>query len=417
MEYGCIGKKLGHSFSKDIHALLADYKYELAEIPEDSLSDFMKKADFNAINVTIPYKEKVIPFLSYIDEEAKAIGAVNTIVNNGGRLSGYNTDFAGMRSLILKTGIDPEGKTALILGTGGTSRTAAAVLKSLGAKEIKRVSRSGKDGALTYDETYENYSGAEIIVNTTPAGMYPDTEGVSVDIERFPHLTGVIDAVYNPLRTNLILSAKKRGIKASGGLYMLVAQAFYAYRYFTGDESDERVINKIYQKILSEKENIVLTGMPGSGKTTLGKIIAKKTGKAFYDTDDEIKNMFSSSPDEIISSEGEAAFREKETAAVKKLSGLTGAVIATGGGAVLKEENITALKRNGKVVFIDRPIEFIKPTADRPLSCDMEKLSARYSERYPIYLGTADIKIVPGIDRKRNAEKIIRSVSGEDTGN
>lgn len=417
MEYGCIGKKLGHSFSKDIHALLADYKYELAEIPEDSLSDFMKKADFKAINVTIPYKEKVIPFLSYISPEAEAIGAVNTIVNNGGRLSGYNTDFAGMRSLILKTGIDPEGKTALILGTGGTSRTAAAVLKSLGAKEIKRVSRSGKDGALTYDGAYENYPGAEIIVNTTPAGMFPDTEGVSVDIERFPHLTGVIDAVYNPLRTNLILSAKKRGIKASGGLYMLVAQAFYAYRYFTGDEGDGRVINKIYKKILSEKENIVLTGMPGSGKTTLGKIIAKKTGKAFYDTDDEIKNMFSSSPDEIIASEGEAAFREKETAAVKKLSGLTGAVIATGGGAVLKEENITALKRNGKVVFIDRPIEFIKPTADRPLSCDMEKLSARYSERYPIYLGTADIKIVPGIDRKRNAEKIIRSVSGEDTGN
>lgn len=417
MEYGCIGKKLGHSFSKDIHALLADYKYELCEIPEDSLSDFMKKADFKAINVTIPYKEKVIPFLSYISPEAEAIGAVNTIVNNGGRLSGYNTDFAGMRSLILKTGIDPEGKTALILGTGGTSRTAAAVLKSLGAKEIKRVSRSGKDGALTYDGAYENYPGAEIIVNTTPAGMFPDTEGVSVDIERFPHLTGVIDAVYNPLRTNLILSAKKRGIKASGGLYMLVAQAFYAYRYFTGDEGDGRVINKIYKKILSEKENIVLTGMPGSGKTTLGKIIAKKTGKAFYDTDDEIKNMFSSSPDEIIASEGEAAFREKETAAVKKLSGLTGAVIATGGGAVLKEENITALKRNGKVVFIDRPIEFIKPTADRPLSCDMEKLSARYSERYPIYLGTADIKIVPGIDRKRNAEKIIRSVSGEDTGN
>lgn len=417
MEYGCIGKKLGHSFSKDIHALLADYKYELAEIPEDSLSDFMKKADFKAINVTIPYKEKVIPFLSYISPEAEAIGAVNTIVNNGGRLSGYNTDFAGMRSLILKTGIDPEGKTALILGTGGTSRTAAAVLKSLGAKEIKRVSRSGKDGALTYDEAYKNYSGAEIIVNTTPAGMFPDTEGVSVDIERFTHLTGVIDAVYNPLRTNLILSAKKRGIKASGGLYMLVAQAFYAYRYFTGDEGDGRVINKIYKKILSEKENIVLTGMPGSGKTTLGKIIAKKTGKAFYDTDDEIKNMFSSSPDEIIASEGETSFREKETAAVKKLSGLTGAVIATGGGAVLKEENITALKRNGKVVFIDRPIEFIKPTADRPLSCDMEKLSARYSERYPIYLGTADIKIVPGIDRKRNAEKIIRSVSGEDTGN
>ncbi len=417
MEYGCIGKKLGHSFSKDIHALLADYKYELAEIPEDSLSDFMKKADFKAINVTIPYKEKVIPFLSYISPEAEAIGAVNTIVNNGGRLSGYNTDFAGMRSLILKTGIDPEGKTALILGTGGTSRTAAAVLKSLGAKEIKRVSRSGKDGALTYDGAYENYPGAEIIVNTTPAGMFPDTEGVSVDIERFPHLTGVIDAVYNPLRTNLILSAKKRGIKASGGLYMLVAQAFYAYRYFTGDEGDGRVINNIYKKILSEKENIVLTGMPGSGKSTLGKIIAKKTGKAFYDTDDEIKNMFSSSPDEIIASEGEAAFREKETAAVKKLSGLTGAVIATGGGAVLKEENVTALKRNGKVVFIDRPIEFIKPTADRPLSCDMEKLSARYSERYPIYLGTADIKIVPGIDRKRNAEKIIRSVSGEDTGN
>ncbi len=417
MEYGCIGKKLGHSFSKEIHSLLSDYKYELCEIPEDGLSAFMEKADFKAINVTIPYKEKVIPFLYKISPEAEAIGAVNTIVKRDGRLFGYNTDFAGMKSLFIKTEIDPSGKKALILGTGGTSRTAEAVLKDLGAVKIIKVSRSEKDGAVSYERAYKEHNDAEIIVNTTPSGMFPDTEGTPIDVNRFERLAGVIDAVYNPLRTNLVLNAKRRGIKASGGLYMLVAQAFYAYRYFTGDDGDESVIDKIYKKILSEKENIVLIGMPGSGKTTLGKIIAEKTGKAFFDSDDEIEKMFSSSPGEIISTEGEEAFREKEMKAIKELSDRTGAVIATGGGAVLKEENVRALRRSGKIVFIDRPIEFITPTADRPLSSDNEKLKARYEERYPVYSAAADKIIVPGKNREENAEKIIRSVSGEDTCN
>ena len=415
MEYGCIGKKLGHSFSKEIHSLLADYRYELCEISEEELPAFMETADFKAINVTIPYKEKVIPYLCKISPEAESIGAVNTIVNDKGKLAGYNTDFAGMRMLAVKTGIEAEGKTVLILGTGGTSRTAEAVFKSLGAKKIKRVSRTGKNGAITYEEAYKNYCGADIIVNTTPSGMFPDTMGMPIDIRRFDRLSGVIDAVYNPIRTKLVSEAKERNIPASGGLYMLAAQAFYAYRYFTGSDGDESVIDKVYNKILFEKENIVLIGMPGAGKTTAGKIIAEMTGKAFYDTDDEIKKIYGSSPDEIIASEGENAFREKEKETVKRLSDLTGAVIATGGGAVLREENVTALKRNGKIVFIDRPVGLITPTADRPLSDNSEKLKARYKERYPIYSAAADIRFVPGKSKRENAEKIIRSVLDEDT--
>lgn len=417
MEYGCIGKKLGHSFSKDIHALLADYKYELKELTEDELDEFMKQHDFRAINVTIPYKEKVIPYLYSISPEAERIGAVNTIVNDNGRLYGYNTDFAGMKKLIERKNISIAGKKVLILGTGGTSRTAYAVAESMGASFAVKASRSKKDGAVTYSEAYSEMSDADVIINTTPVGMYPDNDSLPIDLKAFSNLSGVIDAIYNPLASVLVSEAKKMGITASGGLYMLVAQAFYACEKFLGKKLDETLINKIYKKIISEKENVVLVGMPGCGKTTIGKIISEKTGKIFIDLDEKIEQKEGMKPSEIIERFGEPVFREKEKEAVKEVSALTGCVIATGGGAVIDNENTARLKQNGKIVFIDRNIKNIVPTKDRPLSDNFEKLLARYRERYPIYNSAADIKIEAGNDADENADKIIKEVFYEDSCN
>lgn len=408
MEYGLIGKTLGHSFSKDIHSRLAPYEYELFELSEEELGSFMKKADFKAINVTIPYKEAVIPYLDDVSEEAKSIGAVNTVVNKNGKLYGYNTDFLGMKKLIEKNNIDISDKKVLILGTGGTSRTAYAVACAMGAREIKKVSRSKKEGSIGYGEAYEKYADADVIINTTPSGMFPNTDGCPIDIDRFSNLTGVIDVVYNPLKTRLVIEAEKRGIAADGGLYMLVAQAFYACEFFLGEKKDESVTDKIYEEIRRKKENVVLIGMPGSGKTTIGKALGKKTGKVFVDLDEEITKTEGEAPAKIIEKYGEEHFRILETSAAKKAADLTGCIIATGGGTVLRTENTDALRRNGKIVFIDRKLEEIVPTADRPLSNNFELLKKRYSERIDIYLAAADIKMVPSSCGEENADRIIK---------
>lgn len=417
MEYGCIGKKLAHSFSKEIHSLLADYKYELKELTEEELDAFMRRHDFKAINVTIPYKEKVIPYLYSISPEALRIGAVNTIVNDNGRLYGYNTDFAGMKKLIEKQNISLDSKKVLILGTGGTSRTAYAVAESMGASFAVKVSRSKGNGAVTYREAYSEMSDADVIINTTPVGMYPDNFSSPIDLSAFCNLSGVIDAVYNPIRSKLVSDAKKMGITASGGLYMLVAQAFYACEKFLGRKLDETLIDKIFKKILSEKENIVLIGMPGCGKTTIGKIIAEKTGKRFIDLDDKIEKDEGMKPSEIIGRFGEAVFREKEKKAAEEVSALTGCVIATGGGTVIDGENTARLKQNGRIIFINRDIKNIIPTKDRPLSDDYEKLAERYRERYPIYTSAADLRIEAGNDANENADKIIKEVFYENSCN
>ena len=249
-EYGCIGEVLGHSFSREIHNALADYKYEIIEIPRDELGKFAKERPFKAINVTIPYKEMIIPYLDEIDSVAREIGAVNTVVNKNGRLCGYNTDFYGMSELILRTGIALEGKKVVILGTGGTSKTACAVAKAMKAKDIIRVSRTGKENSVTYSELYESHSDAEIIINTTPSGMYPNIFDTPLDLSRFPKATGVIDAVYNPLKTPLIIEAEKQNIKAAGGLYMLIAQAVFAAEKFVDEEIDISKIDIIYKEIL-----------------------------------------------------------------------------------------------------------------------------------------------------------------------
>lgn len=393
MEYGCIGKKLTHSFSKIIHNKLADYEYELCEIPENELADFMTKADFKAINVTIPYKQAVIPFLYSISDTAKRIGAVNTVVNKNGRLYGYNTDFSGMRALILRQGVSLKDKKVLILGSGGTSKTAYAVAENLGAAEVYRVSRNGKDGAVTYDEAYDKHSDAQAIINTTPCGMYPAIGESAVDTERFPDLTSVTDAVYNPLSSALVVSAREKGINAVGGLYMLVAQAAFAAEKFIDISVPEEKTEEIYRGILIQKKNIVLIGMPGCGKTTIGKRLAAELGKKFIDTDSEIIKEINMPISDYFARFGEESFRRLESEVIKRISAEQSAVTATGGGAVLNRENIRLLKENGTVVFIDRPIEKLVTSSDRPLSSDREMLKKRYDERYGLYCSLADKKI------------------------
>lgn len=390
MEYGCIGKKLPHSFSKIIHEKIGEYSYSLVELSEEEVHEFMKKHDFKAINVTIPYKETVIPYLDEISETAKAIGAVNTIVNKNGKLYGYNTDFYGMTALIERNNISLKNKKVVILGSGGTSKTSFAVAKSMGAKEIIRVSRKGNENSATYEELYANHTDADVIINTTPVGMFPDIFHTPVDIEKFWNLSGVIDAVYNPLSTLLVSSAKEKNIPADCGLYMLVAQAVKAYEFFTEKEADVALTDRIFSEVSAEKKNIVLTGMPSSGKSSIGKIIAKNLHREFVDTDAEIVKFAGMEISEIFSRFGEEKFREIETEIIKNISEKSGVVLATGGGAILKKENISALKMNGKIYFLDRPLEDLIPTDDRPLASSREAIEKRYKERYEIYVSTAD---------------------------
>lgn len=409
MKYGLIGEKLGHSFSKVIHEMLSDNLYELREIPKDELDDFMRSKSFSGINVTIPYKESVIPYLDEIDEGAREIGAVNAIVNRCGKLIGYNTDFYGMQKLFLHAGIDAKGKRAAILGSGGTSRTAMAVLRSLGADEILRVSRSGKDGNITYDELYSRHSDIEIIVNTTPMGMFPNIDGSAVDVGKFENLSGVIDAVYNPIRTQLVLDAMAEGIAAEGGLYMLVAQAVRASEIFLDTNYSEDIIEKIYRKIKGEKENIVLIGMPACGKSTVGKILAKKTGRMLVDTDDLIVKKAGMEITEIFRQYGEDKFRNIESEVIAEISGNGSLIIATGGGAILRDENVRSLKKNGRLYFIDRPLDALVPTDSRPLSSDRAAIEKRYEERYGIYSSVCDEKIDADCDSVTVAEKILEN--------
>lgn len=392
-KYGCIGKKLTHSFSKEIHARLADYAYELIELSEDEIKAFFEKKDFTAINVTIPYKQTVIPYLDNVSDIAQRIGAVNTIVNKDGVLYGYNTDYYGMQALIQRTGVKLREKKVLVLGTGGTSKTACVVAKDLNAAEIIVVSRSKKENCITYEEAIHAHADAQIIINTTPSGMYPECDGCPIDISFFAKLEGVVDAVYNPLCTNLVANAKKRGIKAECGLYMLVMQAVVAVEKFLDVEIPKETAENVFRTVLASKENIVLTGMPGSGKSTVGKKLNIE-GFVFVDTDAEVEKRCGCTIKELIASKGEKYFRDLEAEVIGDVATENGRIISTGGGAVLRHENVINLKRNGKIYFLNADIERLKATEDRPLSDTFEKLKKLYSERIEIYQATADV-IVP----------------------
>ena len=393
MKYGCIGERLKHSFSKEIHNALADYEYELCEVERDGLAAFMEKRDFNAINVTIPYKEDVIPYMYFVDDGARRIGAVNTVVNRDGKLYGYNTDFFGMKMLLSHAKVEIKGKKVIILGTGGTSKTAMAVARDGGASEILRVSRTARGDAISYLELYSEHNDADVIINTTPVGTFPNIDDSPIELDSFKNLSGVIDAVYNPLRTALVSKAMALGIPASSGLYMLVAQAVRASEIFLDKSYQDGILDALYEKIFKDKENVVLIGMPASGKSTVGKMLADRMERAFVDTDELIRERTGMEIAEIFRKYGERYFRELEAAVVSDISKKTGLVIATGGGVPLREENVRRLKQNGKLIFLDRPLSSLMPTEDRPLAQSAEAIEKLYHARYGVYTAAQDARV------------------------
>ena len=409
MKFGCIGNPLKHSYSREIHKALGDYEYELCELSEHELEDFFKSNDFKAINVTIPYKKRVLDYVYRFDERALEIGSVNTIVMDclTGKHVGYNTDIYGVERLLLHAGVALEGKKVVILGTGGTAGTVSFVAKEQGAREILLVSREKKEGAVTYEELYSRHTDAEVIINATPVGMFPNSFARILDLSKFEALSGVIDVIYNPLRTPLILDAMERGIAAEGGLYMLIAQAVRASEIFINHAYSFDTCDKVYKKIIAEKENVVLVGMPSSGKSTVGAELSKRLGRKFIDTDELITEKAGMTIPEIFEKLGEEKFRELESKAIREASLGCGKVIATGGGAILNPENVRALRSNGKIYFIDRPLECLVPTEDRPLSKSKAEIERLYEKRYPLYSSLSDVRIDASEDALTVTEKII----------
>lgn len=392
MKYGLIGEHLGHSFSKQIQTRIAeienvkDYDYQLVELDKEEFKEFMEKKDFKGINVTIPYKKDVIPYLDEMDESAKAIGAVNTIINVDGKLKGYNTDFGGFLYMVKAHDVHMEGKKVLIIGNGGACAAVKAVCKHENAKDIVIVSRSANRGAISYDELYTSHLDADIVVNTSPVGMYPNIANTPIDVSWFHKLECVLDVVYNPILTRLCFEAQEAKIKRVIGLEMLIAQAKYTFEIFENMSFDDSIIDDIKKEMLKARCNIVLIGMPSAGKTTIGKMLEEKLGKEFFDLDDMIIAKAGKSIPEIFQESGETGFRAIETEVAIEASKMNNKIIATGGGVVKHKVNMDFLRLNGITIFIDRDIDkLISSDPNRPLSSSKQALQQMYKERYPLY--------------------------------
>ena len=404
--YGLLGEKLGHSFSKEIHESINNYIYNLIEVKKEDLDSFMINKKFKAINVTIPYKEMVIPYLSYIDEKALSIGAVNTIVNKNNKLYGYNTDYLGLKKLISKNNIILENKKVLILGTGGTSKTAYVLSNDLSAREVIKVSRKQSNEFITYEEATSIHNDANIIINTTPCGMYPNDELV-INLDNFTNLEAIVDVIYNPLNTKLSRVAKEKNIKAVNGLYMLVAQAVYASYIFIDKEVEEEKIDEVYNKILNSKLNIALIGMPSCGKTTISKILGEKLKKQVIDTDEKIEAKLKMPIKSFLNKDNENEFRNIETEVINEVSKLNNIIISCGGGVIKRKENIDYLRRNSLIIFIDRNLELLQTTSSRPLSSNKSDLEKLYQERYPIYKQSCDFQVQNNDELDETISKIL----------
>lgn len=378
--YGLIGRKLGHSYSPQIHALLGDYKYDLFEMEEEDVEVFLKKREFDAINVTIPYKKTVMPFLDKIDDAALKIGSVNTVVKEkDGTLTGYNTDYYGFTYMLKKGGIDVNGKKVLVLGDGGASVTVQSVIRDLGAKEIVVASLFNEPH---YDQLDPHFD-SEVIINATPVGMYPKNLETLVELDNFKNLQGVADVIYNPERTQLMLDAQKKGVNCISGLYMLSAQAKKAAEHFFGTQFEESVIDMIVKKLSFDLTNIILVGMPGCGKTSIGKVLAEYYGRKFTDMDALIVEKAGKTIPEIFEEQGEPGFRKIEADVAREVGKEKELIIATGGGVIVTPENHDALRQNGTVVFINRNIDVL-PKDGRPLS-QRNDLHQMFEKRLPLY--------------------------------
>lgn len=401
MKCGLLGRKLGHSYSPEIHAQLGSYSYHLFEKEPEELASFLKNGDFTGLNVTVPYKKEVIPYLSDLSPVAKRLGAVNTIIRRAdGSLMGHNTDYFGFYSMVKQSGLMPEGKKCLVLGSGGASATAVAVLQEMGAKVVV-ISRSGENN---YQNLYL-HSDAAIIVNTTPVGMYPKTGISPISLDPFPNLEGVLDVVYNPARTKLLLDAQRRRLVSMNGLWMLVAQAKEASEWFTGTPISDQVIEPIYSKLRQQMENIILIGMPGCGKSTVAHMLGPMLRRESVDADHEIEIAAGKTIPEIFAQDGEEAFRQLETQVLEELGKRSGLIIATGGGCVTREENYPLLHQNGSIFWLQREISQL-PTDGRPLS-QATRLAEMYRIREPMYRRFADHIIDNNGDPQAAASEIL----------
>ncbi len=402
--YGLLGKKLGHSFSPPIHNAFGNSDYSLVEIAPEDVETFMTEHDFDGINVTIPYKQTVIPYLHEISDRAKKIGSVNTVINRNGKLYGDNTDYYGFSYMAKSVGISFKDKKVLILGSGGTSLTAQAVVRDESAREIIVV---GRDSKYNYDNLHLHYD-AEVIINCTPVGMYPNIYDKLISLEPFTKCVGVIDVIYNPIRTGILVEAKHKGIPYVNGLSMLVAQAKLAHELFFDTKVADKEIERIKKSLELQKQNIVFVGMPGSGKTTLANMISKELRLDVLDTDDMIVKKEGRSIPDIFADDGEPYFRSVEAECIKEAGSDNGKVIATGGGAILTYENREALMHNGLVIWLRRPIEQLARDG-RPLSSnDDSKMRAMLEKRMPFYKAVSDIIVDVDPDPSRSAEAIMK---------
>lgn len=393
MRRGLIGEHLGHSYSKRIHEALGGYAYELIEVSPQQLDALMKAKEFAALNVTIPYKQTVIPYLDELDERAQRIGAVNTVVNNHGRLIGKNTDYYGCRFMLEQAGIEIRDKKVILLGNGGAAQAVYAVLEDLGASSILKVKRNPSAQTLTYEEAYRQHSDTQVIVNTSPVGMFPDQEGNPIELNHFSQLESVADVIYNPHRTRLIVEAQKRGCKTATGLSMLTAQAAEAIRAFTGKAVSSEAILKMTADLAREKMNLVLIGMPGCGKSTIARKLAELSGRPLVDIDQRFVERIGMPIRAFFDQEGESAFRQIEVEILAEVTLQSGQIIATGGGIVKDWENVRRLRQSGKVYFLNRSLDQLETDPSRPLSSSREALRQLYDQRIELYRSACDQQI------------------------
>ncbi len=403
-KFGLLGQKLGHSYSPAIHKKFFDYSYGLYEVEPEELESFLESTELSGMNVTIPYKKSVIPYCAELSDTARRMGSVNTLVRRDKGWYGHNTDYEGFAYTLQRSGAEIKGKKALVLGNGGVAPTVRMVLEDMGAGSIVTVCRRGEDNF----ENIARHSDAQIIVNATPVGMYPNNGESLVDLRQFPKLEAVFDLIYNPARTALLLQAESLGLVWDNGLGMLVAQARGSAELFAGEKLSNEAVSQVEKELSLEMGNIILIGMPGCGKSSIGRILAEKLGRQFYDADAEIVKDSAMSIEDIFAKEGEEGFRVRESHTLARLGKNSACVISTGGGCVTRAENYPLLHQNGRIVWVKRSLDIL-PTEGRPLM--RTNTAARlYEERKDKYAAFADLAIENDGSLSEAAEKIMEAL-------